>query len=457
MNTSSDYKIGEITIDEDYVIRYGKGEYYGDLMDEGINIIIDKIYEDDIPKMKSAVEQLRSCEFSSAALRLERDDGYEWYLAVMAYSDFEDKGRKLIDISFYNMIHDDDDDGTRLYHTLVDEDPGTGLLNKRAITNYVKKLIDEDKVDYNVTIAIIDIDDFKNINDTYGHSFGDEVLLKIAGIVKDAIGEDGVAGRIGGDEMFIVLSRMENEDQVRSILRAIRTNIEQAYRDREGVVTTCSIGSATYPSDASDYTELFNIADKLLYLAKEKGKNRYIIYEDDVHRQYVKGIGDVATRVKNVMKYNKRSMILELLERFLLDDTLTFNDICEHIAPCFELEDIGIYTAPDWKRIASWGIFNDCVPDIPYINNPKYMVNFDKYNIFAIDGPVQVRARCEQLYQVILQQKINASVHYLIGTKEKPEGIITYNKSKLSKKWASWDIDWFCIISRMIELKVFGK
>lgn len=456
MNILGDYKAGEITIDEDYVIQYGKGECYGDLMDEGINVITDKVYDEDIPKIKYAVEQLESCEISSVAVRVEGDDRYEWMLAVISYSEYENKGKKLIDVSLYNIIQDNDDE-MRFYHTLVDEDPGTGLLNKRAITEYVKKLIDEDKVDYNVTVAIIDIDDFKSINDTYGHSFGDEVLLKVAGIVKDAIKEKGVAGRIGGDEMFIVLLGMENEDQIRSVLRSIRDNIEMAYHDREGVVTTCSIGSATYPADASNYTDIFNIADKLLYLAKEKGKNRYIIYEDDVHRQYVKETGEAAIRVKDVLKYNKRSIVLDVLGKFLLDSDFTFYDICESIAPCFEFDDIGIYMGPDWKRIKSWGKNIDCTLDIPYINNPEYIANFDKYNIFAVDGPIQVRERCEQLYQVIVEQNINSSIHYLIGTKENPAGLITYNKSKPSKKWSSWDIDWMCIISRMIELKVFGK
>ena len=88
-------------------------------------------------------------------------------------------------------------------------DAGTELLNKKAITNYAKKLIDK-RVNHKVTIAIIDIDDFKTINDTYGHMFGDEVLRDVAQILREAVGRNGMCGRIGGDEMFIVMEHFED-------------------------------------------------------------------------------------------------------------------------------------------------------------------------------------------------------------------------------------------------------
>lgn len=342
-------------------------------------------------------------------------------------------------------------------YALQDIDPGTELLNKRAITDYAKRLIDESALSYNVTIAVIDLDDFKSINDTFGHSFGDEVLEKAAQIIKDAVGTHGAAGRIGGDELFIVLKGMENEEQIRSVLKTIRSNIEWAYNGSEDIITTCSIGCATYPSDAKSFDELFKIADKLLYLAKEKGKNRYIIYEDDVHRNYINETGKAGVRTKDILKYNKRSTVLEIMDDYVFDNKMTLEEICEKIGPCFKLEDISIYKAPEWSRNAVWGIFKDCELDIPYVQNGDYMRNFDRYNMFVIDSLPNIRPLSEQLYQVLLGQKISASVHYLIGTKENPLGLITFNKSKLARKWAISDLDWLCMLSHMIELKEFGK
>ena len=460
MIISGDYMTGKVTIGRDFVIRQGEGEYYRIFVDENITSLKQKLHEDDMVRLDTAVAQMGKLDVNAIAVRMTmRGDEYHWVLMLLSYSVLEEDGERLIDVSLQDIVPVWSNEGKEKAHISADEDPGTGLLNKRAITEYAKDLIDLGNADSSVTIAIIDIDDFKTINDTYGHSFGDEVLIKAAEIVQTAIGDKGVAGRIGGDEMFIVLRNMKSADEIRSILKEIRTNIEWAYKDREDTefVTTCSIGCATYPSDADTFADLFNVADKLLYLAKEKGKNRYIIYEEDVHGQYVRGTGKAQERVKDVLKYNKLGMVLEIMDGFAFGDTFTLKDICEKIGPCFELEDISIYTAPDWKRQALWGIFKDEELQVPYINNPEYLRCFDRYNIFAINSLQSAMSRCEQLYSALSQQKISASVHYLVGSTDKPVGLITFNKSKIAKKWANWDIDWLCILAHMIKRRIFGK
>lgn len=101
--------------------------------------------------------------------------------------------------------------------------------------------------------------------------FGDEVLCKVADILRDAVGSRGLCGRIGGDEMFIIMEGLNDNEGIRNVLRTIRNNTKWLYHDDpRNIKITCSIGSATYPNDAKNYDELFKIADKVLYLAKEK-------------------------------------------------------------------------------------------------------------------------------------------------------------------------------------------
>ena len=308
MIISGDYMTGKVTIDKDFVIRQGEGEYYRIFVDENITSLRQKMHADDIARLEAAMAQMGKLDVNAIAVRMTmRGEEYHWILMILSYSVLEEKGSRLIDVSLQDIVPVWSDGGKEKTHISADEDPGTGLLNKRAVTEYAKDLIDLGGSGCNVTIAIIDIDDFKTINDTYGHSFGDEVLIKVAEIIQTAIGDKGVAGRIGGDEMFIVLKNMKSRDEIRLILKEIRTNIEWAYKNGEDseLVTTCSIGCATYPADADNFADLFNVADKLLYLAKEKGKNRYIIYEEEVHGQYVRGTGEAQERVKDVLKYKK--------------------------------------------------------------------------------------------------------------------------------------------------------
>ena len=229
--------------------------------------------------------------------------------------------------------------GAEAYAGISDmKDPGTDLLNKRAITDYVRNLIDS-KPDKNVTIAIIDVDDFKTINDTYGHMFGDEVLYKVADILRDAVGRKGLCGRIGGDEMFIVMEGLKDDEGIRNVLRTVRNNVSWLYHDDSRNINkiTCSIGSATYPYDAGDYDELFKIADKMLYLAKEKGKNRYIIYHEDIHREYVYGMGRIVDLTEKVFyRYHKMGVVNTIIREYREATDKRRQELLEMIVVAFD-------------------------------------------------------------------------------------------------------------------------
>lgn len=156
----------------------------------------------------------------------------------------------------------------------------TGLYNKKAITELAIKKINEKKSP--CALIIIDVDKFKEFNDTYGHFFGDRVLVAVANSIADAISGYGIAGRIGGDEFLIVLD-MTDEDDIRNIARNIRVGIQWNVTAEPGTVVTCSIGIARFPMNVNNYEDLFNLADKCLYIAKYRGRNCYIIYKPELH------------------------------------------------------------------------------------------------------------------------------------------------------------------------------
>lgn len=156
----------------------------------------------------------------------------------------------------------------------------TGLYNKKAITELAVQKINEKKEP--CALIIIDVDKFKEFNDTYGHFFGDRVLVAVANSIADAISGYGIAGRIGGDEFLIVLD-MTDEDDIRNIARNIRVGIQWNVTAEPGTSVTCSIGIARFPMNVNNYEDLFNLADKCLYIAKYRGRNCYIIYKPELH------------------------------------------------------------------------------------------------------------------------------------------------------------------------------
>ena len=160
----------------------------------------------------------------------------------------------------------------------------TGVISRRYILEFVKELI---KNDIHFTMAIVDLDYFKDINDNYGHVIGDYILEAFATDLSTFVGEKGLVGRYGGDEFMIVVFGMNDYDHIHLFYESIfKKNVLRKhynYLDKD-IFLTGTIGSAAYPDDAKDYDGLFAISDKTLYRGKIKGRNCYIIYVPEKHR-----------------------------------------------------------------------------------------------------------------------------------------------------------------------------
>jgi diguanylate cyclase (GGDEF)-like protein len=153
----------------------------------------------------------------------------------------------------------------------------SGLLNRRGFFNSVNPmayLAARKKI--KIAFLMIDIDDFKAINDTYGHHKGDEVLKFVAAIIEQSIRKSDVAGRYGGEE-FIVYADYKDSSSMRTISERIRRNIEEKTEEALGVKVTVSIGSASEFIGSKVEEGIMSVihkADQNLYRAKAGGKNR---------------------------------------------------------------------------------------------------------------------------------------------------------------------------------------
>ena len=158
----------------------------------------------------------------------------------------------------------------------AERDSLTDLYNKAKMRKLVEKHIQQAD-DTEGAFLIIDIDDFKTINDTCGHLYGDEVLIKIANTILISAGMEDYAGRIGGDE-FCVFCRGKNVGQ-HAVETAERISRMADQIQLSGRRVTLSMGISRYPEDASSYEELYQKADQALYRVKRSGKNAFSVYD----------------------------------------------------------------------------------------------------------------------------------------------------------------------------------
>ena len=157
----------------------------------------------------------------------------------------------------------------------------TGILNKATVTDTIIDYLKESEPDQIHALLMIDCDNFKKVNDNFGHAVGDEVIKYFASVLKRTFRDSDVKGRFGGDEFMVF---MKNTTKEATILRATQLNeaIKKPYlKDGKEINISCSIGIAYYPKDGNSFENLFEAADDALYKAKSAGKDRFYVYTKD--------------------------------------------------------------------------------------------------------------------------------------------------------------------------------
>ncbi len=161
---------------------------------------------------------------------------------------------------------------------LIYIDSLTKLKNRRAINELVHHWLEETKGDVVYSILFLDVDNFKLINDSFGHDFGDKVIIRTGRRLVSLETESIKIGRFGGDE-FLIIYKDKDMNQFSEFLNALEQIFKNPFViDNRTIFLTVSIGAAIYPIHGVGEEELIKKADMALYKAKERGKNRAVIY-----------------------------------------------------------------------------------------------------------------------------------------------------------------------------------
>jgi diguanylate cyclase (GGDEF)-like protein len=176
------------------------------------------------------------------------------------------------------------DERTRALQHLAHHDPLTQLPNRRQLSARLEAALSRAGTRAHLALLFVDVDNFKSINDTLGHSFGDRVLQHIAERLHAATKGAGLLARLGGDEFTVLLEDVQSSEQVADCANRIVSTLQQPLTvDGRLLTTSASVGASLYPDHAADAEGLLRAADVALFRAKELGRNRFALYSPELY------------------------------------------------------------------------------------------------------------------------------------------------------------------------------
>jgi len=238
-------------------------------------------------RYKKIWKQISKSGFWIGELQNRHKNGNIYPIIIKIYKFYNKKSKKLNYFGIFSDISSQERKNDNLLH-LAYHDPLTNLPNRLKLEAQLEYVVNNSKRN-NLQFAILflDLDDFKIINDTLGHSSGDEVLISFANKFKEIIRTNDMIARVGGDEFIVVLSDISNYLFIERVCSKILALVNKPFNiNNTSFNIGVSIGIAVYPQNADNYKDLIHNADSAMYYAKNKGKNHFKFYSKQMNKNH---------------------------------------------------------------------------------------------------------------------------------------------------------------------------
>ena len=357
----------------------------------------------------------------SVRMKLPGNKNYEWHRIFRNFEHDEKGNLKRIFGTITNI--EDEKHHEKELKEKIEIDPVLHVYNRNAGVERINEYIKSNPESRDYALFVIDIDDFKNINDTYGHLYGDTVIAMVAEMLNKATDDDAIVGRYGGDEFFVFLksSRIaENADRV--VDNVCKINISEDKR------ITCSVGVADGRifEEVPNYKALFSKADKALYSTKKNGKahweiyNENIVYDNSSHAIDYE-VEDAENSTELFKTRDMMKVFLELSSSAKNSDDAMYK-IIRYVAEKFDI---------DWFQIMKVNTKEDLITiSYEWCSDPKFQNNAGKRGYYAHSDIEHFKEFFEKYPVFILSnEKINGfSLKFQREfEKNKKNGEVVYN------------------------------
>lgn len=341
----------------------------------------------------------------------------------------------------------------------LERDHLTGVLTKAEITKLAISTVDEKKTS-NVTLAIIDIDYFKKVNDIYGHMKGDEVLKKVASIIRHEVRDSGLVGRFGGDEFLVLFYDAYDMETMRERLRSIRTRVAASSvkaDNGEDISLTLSIGCAAYPKDADNYEDLFFLADFALYRAKEKGRNRYIIYRQEKHGtlEEIRSTRMGENQLNSRGNMSPAELVCAMQDKVYTGKDYPLDRLLDDISLNMNIQRVMLYAGTPYRRVGMAGAnrLSKAVVEstIDYLDMPELIKGYDETGVLMYDNIKRIANTSIELYNKLEKQQIISFAHIRFKDKYGTNAVLSLEFVKSIMTWNESHIPYYRLLAKLLS------
>lgn len=352
-----------------------------------------------------------------------------------------------------------------------ERDALTGAYNKATVQNLIEAFLYASKADTIHAFLMIDFDNFKTINDTQGHLFGDTVLTEMTAGVKRLFRSDDLIGRIGGDEFVVFLKNIPSSDFAQRKAEQVLHLFDTAFAfGKNNFQISCSIGIAMAPAFGTDFTTLYHNADIALYSAKKQGKNRAVLFDDsqmNALEYYMQKTAPANTEIDSDKDgQNMDSGLAEYAFKVLYDTNDTeeaVNLLLKIIGKHFDVSRAYIFedTANGLYSSNTFEWCNEGIkPAKPYLQNVAfsdlgdYFANFNEDDIFYCKDIETLSSEASTFLQ---PQGIKSMLQCAIRDNGKIMGFIGFDDCETHRYWTQEQINVLRLISEILSIFLFKQ
>lgn len=414
-------------------------------------------HPDDLPVFVQTMDQVfnGALPYAELELRIAKADGQYLWCRIRATIQQDKSGTPIKAVGLIMDI-DAEKRATQSLRERAERDPLTGLYNKGAAQYQIEYCLRNASKEDSSAFFIIDVDNFKHVNDIFGHLSGDAMLMDVASGLRKLFRSNDILGRIGGDEFVVFMRNTKKagvEKKAKCILDLFNLLLEQS---GETYHLSCSVGISMYPDDGSDFISLFQKADTALYQAKAKGKDTYAFYVPNLPPISIteQRNHDAAEHENVTFKSSLAEYIFHLL--YQADDIdqaiplileLTGKQMDVSRVYIFEDSEDGL-TCSNTYEWCSDGV----APQIAYLQNIRYADLGDYYGNFDQSGIFYCRdiQQLNEEKSLLSEQGIKSMLQCAIRDNGQMKGFVGFDECRTNRFWTQAQVDALSFIAEIL-------